>query len=162
MWFFFPDPNKEWRRMLFSVVDTLLQFKNKIFQIILWNITLPFQPLSTHATTAAATTKHVYSMSRLSTNQYDALLLIKSLFGEAAFTSQSKSRAVSSAEALGPPNKFQKEMNGEKKCERGAGKKITCSRVYKKDSYSSQSIQSFFFFYIVGILHGAVFTMTKE
>lgn len=60
-------------------------------------------------------------MSSLSTNQYDALRLIKSLFGQAATTSQPKSRAVGSAEALRMPNEFQKEMNGEKKCERGGG-----------------------------------------
>lgn len=95
---------------------------------MLCNITSQLQPLTTHATTAAATMKHVYSMSLLSANQYDALRLIKSLFGEAAATSRPKSRAVSSAEALGPPNEFQKEMNGEKKCERG-GEKITVKSI---------------------------------
>lgn len=104
-----------------------------------YNITTQLQTM--HATTAAVTAKHVYCMFLLSTNQYDALHLIKSLFGEAAATSQPKSRAVSSAEALGLPNEFQKEMNGEKKCERGGEKNH--SRVYKKDSYSSQNIQGF-------------------
>lgn len=86
--------------------------------------------------------------------------LIKSLFGEAAATSQPKSRAVSSAEALGPPNEFLREMNGEKKCERGGEKNH--SRVYKKDSYSSQSIQVFFWRDIVWILHGALFSTAKK
>lgn len=97
-----------------------------MIQIILGNIAPQIMRLTIHAATAA-TAKHVYSMSRLSTNQYDALRLIKSLFGEAATTSQPKSRAVSSAEALGPPNEFQKEMNGETKCERGEGKKSQLS-----------------------------------
>lgn len=106
------------------------------------NITNHIQTLTT---TAATTTKHVYSVSPLSTNQYDALCLIKSLFGEAAATSRPKSRAVSSAEALGLPNEFQKEMNGEKKCERGEKKKFTVESI-KRIHIHHKAFRVFFFF----------------
>lgn len=122
--------------------------KKKMLQIMLCSITPQTQTQTTHATTAATTTKHVYSMSLLSTNQYDALRLIKSLFGEAATTSEPKSRAVSSAEALGLPNEFQKEMNGEKKCERGGEKKITVESI-KRIHIHHKAFWGFFLWDIV-------------